>query len=124
MGQGTLLRGGHGGEPRQVNFPGRRRREDEKGKGGDITYLGDFAVQCRYAYDKIKRALAANGATFNDVVKIVTYVTDIRYQADVGRCRSEAFAGAPPPAHTLLNIVQLAWPGMLVEVDVTAATAK
>jgi enamine deaminase RidA (YjgF/YER057c/UK114 family) len=98
--------------------------EDENGKGGDIKFLGDFAGQCRYAYDKIKRALGANGATFNDVVKIVTYVTDMRYQPDVGRCRSEAFAGAPPPAHTLLNIVQLAWPGMLVEVDVTAATAK
>ena len=36
--------------------------EDENGKGGDIKYLGDFAGQCRYAYDKIKRALAANGS--------------------------------------------------------------
>jgi enamine deaminase RidA (YjgF/YER057c/UK114 family) len=97
--------------------------EDENGKGGDIRHMGDFMGQCRYAYDKIKRALAANGATFNDVVKIVTYLTDMRYQADVGKCRTEAFAGAPPPVHTLLNITQLAWPGMLVEVDVTAVTA-
>jgi enamine deaminase RidA (YjgF/YER057c/UK114 family) len=94
--------------------------EDENGKGGDILYKGDFAAQCKYAYDKIKRALGKNGAGFGDVVKIVSYVTDMRYQADYGKCRSEAFGVNPPPAHTLLNITQLAWPGMMVEVDVTA----
>jgi enamine deaminase RidA (YjgF/YER057c/UK114 family) len=35
-----------------------------------LRHLGDFAGQCRYAYD--------NGATMNDVVKVVTYVTDVR----------------------------------------------
>jgi enamine deaminase RidA (YjgF/YER057c/UK114 family) len=94
--------------------------EDENGKPGDIRHKDDFSAQCRYAYDKIKRALEKNGAGFGDVVKIVTYVTDMRFQADYGKCRSEVFGPVPPPAHTLLNIVQLAWPGMMVEVDVTA----
>jgi enamine deaminase RidA (YjgF/YER057c/UK114 family) len=94
--------------------------EDENGKGGDILHKGDFMAQCKYAYDKIRRALEKNGAGFGDVVKIVSYVTDMRHQADYGRCRSEAFGSNPPPAHTLLNITQLAWPGMMVEVDVTA----
>jgi 2-iminobutanoate/2-iminopropanoate deaminase len=94
--------------------------EDENGKGGDILYKGDFAAQCKYAYDKIRRALEKHGAGFGDVVKVVSYVTDMRYQADYGKCRSEAFGTAPPPAHTLLNITQLAWPGMMLEVDVTA----
>src|SRR3977135_1010706 len=94
--------------------------EDENGKGGDILYKGDFVAQCKYAYDKIRRALEKNGAGFGDVVKIVSYLTDMRHQADYGKCRSEVFGATPPPAHTLLNIVQLAWPGMMVEVDVTA----
>jgi enamine deaminase RidA (YjgF/YER057c/UK114 family) len=94
--------------------------EDENGKPGDIRHKDDFVAQCRYAYDKIKRALEKNGAGFADIVKIVSYVTDMRFQADYGRCRSEIFGSTPPPAHTLLNIVQLAWPGMMVEVDVTA----
>jgi hypothetical protein len=38
--------------------------------------------------------------------------------------RSEALAGAPQPVHTFLNINQLAWPGMLVEVDVIAITKE
>ena len=94
--------------------------EDENGKPGDILHKGDFVGQCKYAYDKIKRLLEKHGAGFGDVVKIVSYVTDMRYQADYGKCRSEVFGASPPPAHTLLNIVQLAWPGMMVEVDVTA----
>lgn len=94
--------------------------EDENGKPGDIRHKDDFVAQCRYAYDKIRRALENNGAGLGDIVKIVSYVTDMRFQADYGRCRSEVFGATPPPAHTLLNIVQLAWPGMMVEVDVTA----
>jgi enamine deaminase RidA (YjgF/YER057c/UK114 family) len=98
--------------------------EDEKGGRGAILHLGDFMGQCRYAYDKVKRLLAQHGATMNDIVKVVTYVTDIRFQADAGKCRAEALGGAPQPVHTFLNINQLAWPGMLVEVDVTAITAN
>jgi 2-iminobutanoate/2-iminopropanoate deaminase len=96
--------------------------EDESGGRGTIRHLGDFAGQCRYAYDKIKRLLAAQGATMNDVVKVVSYVTDIRNQVEAGKCRAEALGGAPQPVHTFLNINQLAWPGMLVEVDVIAIT--
>ena len=98
--------------------------EDEGATRGVIRHLGDFMGQCRYAYDKIKRALEKNGATLADTVKIVTYVTDIRFQMDAGKCRGEAFAGLPLPVHTFLNINQLAWPGMLVEVDVIAVVAN
>jgi 2-iminobutanoate/2-iminopropanoate deaminase len=98
--------------------------EDEGATRGVIRHLGDFMGQCRYAYDKIKRALEKNGATLADTVKIVTYVTDIRFQMDAGKCRGDAFAGLPLPVHTFLNINQLAWPGMLVEVDVTAVAVN
>ncbi len=94
--------------------------EDENGKGGDILHKGDFVGQCHYAYDKIKRLLEKHGATLADVVKMVTYMTDVRYQPDYGKCRIEEFGSNPLPAHTLLTISQLAWPGMMVEIDVTA----
>ena len=94
--------------------------EDENGKGGDILHKGDFAAQCKYSFDKIKRALEKNGATLADVVKMVSYLTDVRYQPDFGKCRQEVFGTTPMPAHTLLTISQLAWPGMMVEIDVTA----
>ncbi len=87
---------------------------------GEILYEGDFAAQCRYAYKKLKSALAKNGATMADVVKQVSYYTDIRFAQEGNRIQAEEYGDAPLPAHTLLNINQLAWPGMLVEIDITA----
>ena len=86
---------------------------------GKIMYPGDFVAQCRYAYSKLKKVLARNGASMNDVVKQVTYVIDARHQKQAGECRREAYGKAPLPAHTFLNVSQLAWPEMLVEIDVT-----
>jgi 2-iminobutanoate/2-iminopropanoate deaminase len=90
---------------------------------GKIMYPGDFERQCRYAYRKLKKALKRNGATMADVVKQVTYVTDVRHQKQAGECRREAYGHAPLPAHTFLNVTQLAWPAMLVELDVIAMVA-
>jgi len=98
--------------------------EDEGPTPGVIRHKDDFFAQCKYAYDKIKRLLDKHGATLADVVKMVTYVTDIRFQGDNGRCRREEFGSMPLPAHTFLNINQLAWPGMLVEVDVIAVAPQ
>jgi enamine deaminase RidA (YjgF/YER057c/UK114 family) len=99
--------------------------EDENSsQGGVIRHLGDFGAQCRYAWDKIKRLLEKHGATVENIDKVVTYVTDIRYFFDAGKCRAEAYAGATQPAGTFLVVTALAWPGMLIEVDVTASTPK
>ena len=99
--------------------------EDENSsRGGVIRHLGDFGAQCRYAWDKIKRLLEKHGATVENIDKVVTYVTDIRYFFDAGKCRAEAYAGATQPAGTFLVVTALAWPGMLIEVDVTASTPK
>lgn len=95
--------------------------EDEE--SGAVKFPGDVYAQCKYAYEKIKKVLEANGATLGDIVKQVTYVTDMRYRQDVGKCRNEAFAGVPVPNNTFLGVTSLAFPGMLVEIDVTAAVA-
>ena len=89
-------------------------------QSGKIMHPGDFAAQCRYAYRKLKKVLARNGASMADVVKQVTYVIDARYQQLAGKCRRQAYGKAPLPAHTFLNVSQLAWPAMLVEIDVIA----
>ena len=116
-----------------VNGPGKTiylagvGAEDENAPAGafaPIRHLGDPYEQCRYAYDKIKRALAAHGASLADVVKQVVYVTDIRYQAQVAQCRREAYGKGPIPANTFLVISGLAIQGMLLEVDVTAVVPK
>lgn len=94
--------------------------ENESGQAGDILHKGDVVGQCKYAFDKIKRALEKSGAELGDVVKVVTYLTDMRASADFAKCRQDAFRTIPMPAHTLVSVSQLAWPGMLIEIDVTA----
>jgi len=99
--------------------------EDEtSAQGGVIRHLGDFGAQCRHAWDKIKRLLAKHGATVENIDKVVTYMTDVRDFAEAGKCQTEAFAGAIQPAGTVVVVSALVWPGMLLEVDVTASTAK
>lgn len=96
----------------------------EAEKDGSILHVGDFGAQCRYAYEKIRKLLAFHGATMADVVKLVTYVTDIKDRDEMNKCRGEAFKGGPLPVHTFLVISQLARPGMIVEMDVTAAVPE
>jgi len=93
--------------------------EDED--DGSVRHMDDFLQQCRFAWQKIGKLLKEHGATVSDIVKATTYVTDIRYRDEMRKCRTEVFAGKPLPPHTLLNVVQLARPGMMFEVDVVAA---
>jgi 2-iminobutanoate/2-iminopropanoate deaminase len=111
--------------PSKIIYLGGVGSEDEtSAQGGAIRHLGDFGAQCRYAWDKIKRLLEKHGATLENVDKVTTYVTDIRYFFEAGNCRSENYGGITPPAGTFLVVTALAWPGMLIEVDVIASTAK
>ncbi|HEX9835686.1 MAG TPA: RidA family protein [Alphaproteobacteria bacterium] len=96
----------------------------EREGDGAIIHKGDFLAQCKYAWEKITKILALHGATPNDIVKTTNYVTDIRHFQLLGRCRAEAIPGFEPPASTLLNVSQLAWPDMMVEIDVIAVTAR
>jgi 2-iminobutanoate/2-iminopropanoate deaminase len=116
-----------------VNGPGKTiylagvGAEDETAPAGasaPIRHLGDPYAQCKYAYDKIGRALASQGATLADVVKQVVYVTDIRFLPSYGKCRGEAYGNAPIPVNTFLVVSGLAIEGMLIEIDVTAVVAK
>jgi 2-iminobutanoate/2-iminopropanoate deaminase len=97
---------------------------DHDDNTGAIVHQGDFLAQCRDSYATIKKLLALHNATMSDIVKLTVYVTDIRYQAEYGKCRGEAFEGGPLPTHTFIVISQLATAGMIVEVDATAIVAR
>jgi 2-iminobutanoate/2-iminopropanoate deaminase len=90
---------------------------------GSVRHKDNFLEQRRFTWSKIKSALAANGATVADIVKATTYVTDPRYRGEMQDCRKETYGALPPSPHTFLNVVQLARPGILIEVDIVAAVA-
>jgi enamine deaminase RidA (YjgF/YER057c/UK114 family) len=90
---------------------------------GAVLHKDNFLEQCRTAWAKVKKVLEANGATVADIVKATTYLTDVRYREEMRTCRKETFKDSVLPPHTLLNVVQLARPGMMIEVDIVAAVA-
>jgi 2-iminobutanoate/2-iminopropanoate deaminase len=98
--------------------------EDENGPRGNVRHHNDLVAQCNYAFDKIKRILAAHGANMTNVVKITAYLTDMRNRLPYANCYTQNFGTAPLPAHTLVGVASLAFPEMMVEVDVTAITAE
>jgi len=95
--------------------------EESERQAGTIRHPGDVYEQARLAFRKGADLLAKHGASLKDVVKITTYLLDTRESPNYHRARCEAFAGIEAlPAHTLIIVQGLAWPGMLVEVDMTA----
>ena len=94
--------------------------EDENGPRGNIRHHGNFLEQCKYAYDKIKRVLAHHGASLRDVVKITTYITDLRYRLTLGECVKDQWGDVTFPTNTLIGVAALAFPEMIIEVDATA----
>ena len=96
--------------------------EDENGPRGNIRHHNDLVAQCEYGFDKIKRVLAAHGANMNHVVKVTSYLTDMKNRVAYGQCLGRNFGTAPLPVHTLIGVASLAFPEMMVETDVTAIT--
>jgi enamine deaminase RidA (YjgF/YER057c/UK114 family) len=88
-------------------------------KNGAVAHRGDFAAQARGAFDAIKTLVESQGGTMASVVKITTYVTDMRYRADLAPIREE-YLGKKGPASTLVEIRALAHPDWMIEIEAIA----
>jgi enamine deaminase RidA (YjgF/YER057c/UK114 family) len=86
---------------------------------GGVAFRGDFKGQARGAYDAIKALVESQGGTMANVIKITTYVTDMRYRLDLAPIREEFF-GKKGPASTLVEIPSLAHPDWMIEIDAIA----
>ena len=89
------------------------------GADGSPAHAGDFKAQARAALQCLKAQVEAGGGTMANIVKVNTYLTDIRHRADYGPIREEFF-GKKMPAHTLVAIAALAAPEFLIEVEAIA----
>ncbi|HEX5507858.1 MAG TPA: RidA family protein [Pseudolabrys sp.] len=81
---------------------------------------GDFRAQATKAVENLKLALAAVGATVNDVVKTTNYLVDMSHLPIFREVREATFGKASPPASTTVAISQLARPGALFEIEAIA----
>ncbi len=91
---------------------------DYVAKGG-VAHPGDFKAQARGPLTALKAQIEAGGGTMADIVKVNTYVTDMRFRADYGPIRQEFF-GPKMPAHTMVAVSALALPEFLIEIEAVA----
>ena len=89
---------------------------------GTLVGPGDLRAQTRQVFENLKAILAANGATFADVVKIGTYLTTLEDLAEMREIRAE-YLTAEPPASTAVQVVALVVPEALIEIDLVAVVA-
>ena len=84
---------------------------------GAAAHPGDFKAQARAAV----QAVQARGGTMANIVKVNTYLTDIRHRADYGPIREEFFGrNKKMPASTLVAVTALAQPEFLIEIEAIA----
>ena len=89
------------------------------GDDGSAAHAGDFKAQARATLQAVKAQVEAGGGTMANIVKVNTYLTDIRHRADYGPIREEFF-GKKMPAHTLVAVAALAAPEFLIEIEAIA----
>ncbi|NBE97777.1 3-hydroxyisobutyrate dehydrogenase [Nonomuraea sp. KC401] len=87
---------------------------------GNIVGEGSMAAQAEHVFQVMARILADQGATFDDVAFIRTYLTDMEDRREYGEVRRKYITGTPP-ASTTVEVSRLFMPGLLLEVDVIVA---
>jgi enamine deaminase RidA (YjgF/YER057c/UK114 family) len=93
---------------------------------GEVVAPGDARGQAERIFDIVRGLLAAHGATFADVMHIRTFMTnldDLPAYASVRRRLFPAGTATNPPASTTVEVSRLFLPGLVLEVEVTAAVA-
>jgi enamine deaminase RidA (YjgF/YER057c/UK114 family) len=88
--------------------------------GNVVGDVGDFRAQATKVFDNLTAALAAVGATFKDVVKVNSYLSDIDDMPILREVRAGYVNPGALPASTTLAVSGFARPSALLEVEVVA----
>jgi 3-hydroxyisobutyrate dehydrogenase len=86
---------------------------------GNLVGIGDLPAQTEQVFRNLVRVLEANGASFEDVVKIQTFITTMDGLQGSRDVRSR-YLPDEPPASTAVRVAALMVPEALIEVDLVA----
>lgn len=103
------------GEGKHVFVAGQIARD----VNGNVVGKGDMAAQIVQVGENIKACLEAAGATLDDIVRTVTYVTDMEEYFKYPDERLRYFSKAAPTS-TTIGVTRLASLDFMVEVEAYA----
>jgi enamine deaminase RidA (YjgF/YER057c/UK114 family) len=106
-------------QPGRMVFIAGQTASDHDGK---VVGVGDAKEQTRFVLGNIRRAVEAAGGTMNDIVAMHVFSTDVRYHRDINETRREIL-GTNFPTSTMVQVVALARPELLVEINAIAVVA-
>lgn len=86
---------------------------------GNVLGRGDIVAQTRVIFKRMGQVLEAAGATFDDVVKTVDYITTTENYRATAEVRREFFKKEFPAA-TGVIVAELLRPEALIEIDAVA----
>lgn len=91
-------------------------------KEGNVVGKGDLRAQTIQVLENVKACLGAAGATFADVVKLNTYVVNLKAEdlPVIREVRSGYLPAANAPASTMVGVTALAIEGLLIEIEAVA----
>ncbi|WP_033309191.1 RidA family protein [Streptomyces iakyrus] len=93
---------------------------DEQGR---LVGEGDPTAQARQVFENLRRCLAAAGATFDDVVKLTFFVTDMAHMPALRVARAGHIPDDRLPAASAVQVAALVRPEFLMEVEAFAVVA-
>ena len=89
------------------------------GRDENLQVVEGTEAQFVQAFENVKKVLTAAGATFDNVVEMVTYHIDMRDLALFMEVKNRYY-GEHVPAWTGVGVTSLAMPGLIVEIKCTA----
>ena len=92
-------------------------------KSGNLVGKNDFGAQATLVFENLKLALGAAGATFDNLVKVTTFVTDMSQIATLRAIRARYY-GKNAPASTLVQIAKLAHEDLMIEIEAIAVVPE
>lgn len=93
-----------------------------KDASGDIVGKGDIRAQARQVFENIRRVLASQGGTMDDVVKRTLYLKHIKDLPEVYEVMARFFTNPHAyPSCACIQAAELAHPDYLLEVEIVAA---
>jgi len=93
-------------------------------KSGNVVGKDDFRAQVQQVFENLKAAIEAAGGTFNDVIKLNSYVVDLSHLPEFREVRDKYINLNNPPASTLVQVPKLFRPEFLVEIEAVAVVEK
>jgi 2-iminobutanoate/2-iminopropanoate deaminase len=86
---------------------------------GELVGADDVVAQAEHVFAELGEILLAGGSSFDGVVKVSVYLTNVDDRPLVNPVRQRVF-GDTRPASTLVEVSALALPGATIEVDCVA----